>query len=120
MSPQANCKKAWYVSPSFSQRTREATPMIEPREKPFDDPSTRRFACFQAISLLLSRLIPFVVLRIESHMRLVAPLIEFSINGVMIVGCIQAQILRLGNGWLWTSILKSVKSGKQQFAIMTI
>ena len=60
-----------------------------------------------------------MVLRIQSHMRFVATLIQLAIDGIMIVGCIQAQVLWGTNWWLWARILKSIESGKQQFAIMS-
>ena len=58
----------------------KATPAIEPGKQPFDDPSSGRFAWFQAVARLLWRLIPLVVLSIEPHMRLVASFIQLPIG----------------------------------------
>jgi len=98
----------------------KATPAIEPGKQPFDDPSSGRFAWFQAVARLLWRLIPLVVLSIEPHMRLVASFIQLPIDGIMIVGCIQAQVLRGSNRWLWAIKALSIKGGEQQFAVMAI
>ena len=77
----------------------ETPPAIKPGEKAFDDLSSRRFAGFQTVCSVLRRLIPFVVVRIEPHMRLVAPLVQLARDGIMIVGRIQAQILRINDCW---------------------
>src|SRR5437764_8871751 len=98
----------------------ETTPAIEPGEQPFHHPSARRFAWFQAVGSVLWWLIPFVVLRIEPHVRLVAPFVQLAIDGIMIVGRIQAQVLRVDDGWLWAIKTERIQGGEQQFAIMSI
>ncbi len=98
----------------------EATPAIKPGKQPFDDPSARRFARFQAVDRVLRKLILFVVLRIEPHMRLVAPVVQLAIDGIMIVGRVQAQVLRSSNGWLWPIKALGIKRREQQFAVMAI
>ena len=72
----------------------EATPAIEPGKQAFDDLAVRRFAWNQAISFLLWWVIPFVVVSIEPYMWLVASCVQLPIDGVMIVGRIQAQVLK--------------------------
>ncbi len=98
----------------------KATPAIEPGKQAFDHPSSRRFTRFQAVGKVFWWLIPLVILRIEPDMWLIAPFIQFPIDGIMIVGCIQAQVLRSKNGWFGTLKAQGIKSGEQQFAIMAI
>ena len=98
----------------------ETTPAIEPREKPFDDPSSRRFPRFQAVRLFLGRLIPLVVLPIESDVWLVASLIEFPIDGVMIIGRIQAQVLWMAHRWFRLLVVQRIQGREKQLAVMAI
>src|SRR5581483_6554316 len=85
----------------FLPADQEPSRTIEPGEKPLHDPSSRRFTRFQTVGSLLGWLIPFMVLRIEPHMRLRASFIQLSIDEIMIVGRIQAQVLRMDDGGLW-------------------
>lgn len=93
---------------------------IEPGKQLFDDPSSRHFTGFQAVCNVFWLRILFVVLRIEPNMRLVATIIQFSIDGNMIMGCIQAQILRSSDSRLRAIKAQGIKSREQQFALMAI
>gem|GEM_PF-4298052 len=49
-------------------------------------------------------------------MRLVALIVQFAINRIVIVGCIQTQVLRLNDRGFWTSKIEGIK-GRVSWAV---
>src|ERR1051326_1956544 len=80
---------------------------IEPREEPLHDPTPGLFGRLQTAGrlrfgwmLLEGFPIPRMVFGIQPRMRFIATFIEVSVDHVIIIACIQAQVVRLLHGGL--------------------
>lgn len=105
----------------------ESPPAVEPGEETLNDPAPGFFGgfqrvCSQGLSFLLLEclLIPSMVVRVETYMRLVASQIEVAVDNVIVIASVHAQVLRLLHGWLGTSNRQCIQRGPDQFHVMTI